>query len=238
MKTCPKCGNILVKRIAKQGINTGISFLGCLSFPVCSYTENIHNDLTDEKIHQKINEQFTDNHIFSIDDINKICADLNFHDIDDFSYWIAKNSIKYKDLSFHNYISVGSPYNETFNHLCAGINDFFNDKIDNLMKSKYQLIKNELNDWFAELERLSKIKEERIQNNLIKIETEHLEALKRKSKKATFDIFNAITRKDKKAVISLLNKGAILTETNSDNLTPLELANRIGDIEIIKLLEK
>lgn len=36
---CPKCGNTLVERIAKRGINAGNRFLGCSNFPKCRYTE-------------------------------------------------------------------------------------------------------------------------------------------------------------------------------------------------------
>lgn len=32
---CPKCGGIMVKRVAKQGTNAGNQFWGCQSFPAC-----------------------------------------------------------------------------------------------------------------------------------------------------------------------------------------------------------
>lgn len=38
---CPKCGNILIKRITKKGINKGQVFYGCSTFPRCRYTRLI-----------------------------------------------------------------------------------------------------------------------------------------------------------------------------------------------------
>jgi restriction system protein len=32
---CPRCGNDMVKRIAKQGPNAGEPFWGCSAFPQC-----------------------------------------------------------------------------------------------------------------------------------------------------------------------------------------------------------
>ncbi len=36
---CPKCGNSLVKRVAKKGVNAGNEFYGCSGFPRCRYTK-------------------------------------------------------------------------------------------------------------------------------------------------------------------------------------------------------
>jgi len=33
--TCPRCGSVMVKRIAKQGSNAGNAFWGCPAFPKC-----------------------------------------------------------------------------------------------------------------------------------------------------------------------------------------------------------
>jgi restriction system protein len=33
--SCPKCGNAMVKRTAKQGANTGKAFWGCTAYPQC-----------------------------------------------------------------------------------------------------------------------------------------------------------------------------------------------------------
>lgn len=41
--TCPKCGNLLVKRTAKKGGNAGNTFLGCATFPKCRYTAEASN---------------------------------------------------------------------------------------------------------------------------------------------------------------------------------------------------
>jgi restriction system protein len=32
---CPKCGNVMIKRIAKKGANTGNTFWGCTNYPQC-----------------------------------------------------------------------------------------------------------------------------------------------------------------------------------------------------------
>lgn len=40
-KFCPRCGNELVKRIAKKGKNQGNQFWGCSSYPKCRYTEDL-----------------------------------------------------------------------------------------------------------------------------------------------------------------------------------------------------
>ena len=38
-RICPKCGSILVLRVAKKGDNAGKQFYGCSSFPQCRYHE-------------------------------------------------------------------------------------------------------------------------------------------------------------------------------------------------------
>lgn len=38
---CPKCGNGLVKRRARSGSLAGNEFLGCKSYPKCSYTKKL-----------------------------------------------------------------------------------------------------------------------------------------------------------------------------------------------------
>jgi len=40
-KLCPQCGNMLLLRVAKQGINKGNEFYGCSSYPKCRYTSNL-----------------------------------------------------------------------------------------------------------------------------------------------------------------------------------------------------
>ncbi|MHA2879784.1 topoisomerase DNA-binding C4 zinc finger domain-containing protein, partial [Vibrio campbellii] len=37
-KVCPNCQSVLVKRVAKRGVNKGRAFYGCTSFPTCRYT--------------------------------------------------------------------------------------------------------------------------------------------------------------------------------------------------------
>lgn len=38
---CPKCGAMLVERIAQKGQYTGSKFLGCESYPSCRFTKNL-----------------------------------------------------------------------------------------------------------------------------------------------------------------------------------------------------
>jgi len=38
--TCPRCGNPMVKRVAKQGVAAGQEFWGCSHFPACRGTRN------------------------------------------------------------------------------------------------------------------------------------------------------------------------------------------------------
>lgn len=40
-KICPECGNNLVLRVAKHGINVGEKFYGCSNFPKCRYIEKL-----------------------------------------------------------------------------------------------------------------------------------------------------------------------------------------------------
>ena len=40
-KICPECGNNLVLRVAKHGINVGVKFYGCSNFPKCRYIEKL-----------------------------------------------------------------------------------------------------------------------------------------------------------------------------------------------------
>lgn len=40
-KTCPRCGNKLILRVAGRGENKGKKFWGCMGFPKCRYIENI-----------------------------------------------------------------------------------------------------------------------------------------------------------------------------------------------------
>lgn len=34
--TCPKCGSEMIKRVARQGANSGKEFLGCVTYPKCN----------------------------------------------------------------------------------------------------------------------------------------------------------------------------------------------------------
>jgi hypothetical protein len=40
-KVCLKCGGMLVRRVAKRGVNKGNSFYGCSNYPKCKYTAQI-----------------------------------------------------------------------------------------------------------------------------------------------------------------------------------------------------
>jgi len=39
---CPKCGKPLVRRVARQGQNSGAEFWGCAGYPACRYTMSIN----------------------------------------------------------------------------------------------------------------------------------------------------------------------------------------------------
>ena len=41
--SCPRCGNSMVKKIARQGFNAGNEFWGCSTYPKCKGTMNIIN---------------------------------------------------------------------------------------------------------------------------------------------------------------------------------------------------
>ncbi|HFC30476.1 MAG TPA: nuclease [Oceanospirillales bacterium] len=38
--SCPKCGSLLVERVARKGVNAGNTFLGCSNFPRCRFIKN------------------------------------------------------------------------------------------------------------------------------------------------------------------------------------------------------
>ncbi len=38
---CPKCGSVMVSRLARQGFNAGNRFWGCSSFPLCRGTRSM-----------------------------------------------------------------------------------------------------------------------------------------------------------------------------------------------------
>lgn len=41
---CPRCGNKLILRTAKKGVNAGKQFYGCSGFPKCRYVKPIENE--------------------------------------------------------------------------------------------------------------------------------------------------------------------------------------------------
>jgi restriction system protein len=41
VRTCPKCGGALIKRVAKRGAMAGNVFYGCANYPKCRHTKNI-----------------------------------------------------------------------------------------------------------------------------------------------------------------------------------------------------
>jgi predicted RNA-binding Zn-ribbon protein involved in translation (DUF1610 family) len=38
---CPKCGNVLVRRVSKKGARKGVAFLGCSNYPSCKYVKTV-----------------------------------------------------------------------------------------------------------------------------------------------------------------------------------------------------
>lgn len=49
MNYCPKCGAVLVKRIAKRGEQSGREFYGCSNFPKCRYIKNIEDETNNDQ---------------------------------------------------------------------------------------------------------------------------------------------------------------------------------------------
>lgn len=43
--TCPKCGSDMVKRVARQGANSGKEFWGCVAYPKCKGTKLLNDNL-------------------------------------------------------------------------------------------------------------------------------------------------------------------------------------------------
>lgn len=42
---CPKCGAVLVRKVAKKGERAGKAFYGCSNFPKCRYIKNIEDEI-------------------------------------------------------------------------------------------------------------------------------------------------------------------------------------------------
>lgn len=249
MKTCPKCKNNLVIRIAKKGELKNTKFWGCSTFPKCRYTESIDNLTPDELFdfnqsnHQNILSLFPYNHLFTKEDIYEIIKELPFASNDDYFYWLSKETVSYKDDFPHNWIEVESPYRETLDNLIISTNSHFNNIIEKIISNKSNKIKEDLTYESNAKKIKSKIE---LYNQILKnkfdrlreVEKEHRKAVQRRSIKATKDIFNAIKRKDIKAIIALRKKGADLNKVNEIGLTAIELGNRIGNDKIIKALNQ
>lgn len=249
MKTCPNCKNNLIIRVAKKGELKNTKFWGCNTFPKCRYTESIDSLTTDELFdfnqsnHQKIVSLFPYNHLFTKEDIYKIIKELPFASNDDFFYWISKETVSYKDKFPHHWIRVGSPYRQTLDNLIKSINSYFNNIIKKIISNKSNKINEDLT--YESNAKKIKIKIElynQISKNkfdsLKEVKKEHIKADQRRSIKATKDIFNAIKRKDIKAIIALRKKGASLNIVNENELTAIELGNKLGNDKIIKALNQ
>ena len=72
----------------------------------------------------------------------------------------------------------------------------------------------------------------------MKEEMRHQNAVQRRAVAATQKIFSAIARGDIKAVEALIEKGADLAAHNSEGLTPLQVAERCGNKNIINILKQ
>ena len=54
MPQCPKCGSLMIKRLAKRGRNTGKYFYGCSKYPECKSVININGNMTKKSLNQDL----------------------------------------------------------------------------------------------------------------------------------------------------------------------------------------
>jgi len=194
------------------------------------------NDIvSDAKRHFAINEIYSDSYKFVNSDFKNLDLLLGFENQNDFFFWIASQQ-SVVTHSIHNYLPVGSPYYYTFKNLTDSINSYFKNILSFIIREQQLLIEKSLVEWeiyISEnrntINERKRIIEERI-NNDYKI------AQKRKSEKATINIFNAIRRKDIKAIIALINKGANFNYINSEGLNCITYAKILNDKNVIETL--
>jgi len=237
-------------------------FWGCSSYPGCRSIEktilkleksfnwreeeskinsmkylNPTDIVSDAIRHSAICDHFKYDHKFTLSDIDKLDLTLCFNTKQDFFFWVAtqKSIVTH---SVHNYLPVGSPYYFTFKELRKSINKNYQKVIKNISTIQIDDIENSINKWREYFQAIEESETARIKFSEEKVDIEHQLALKRKSEKATINIFNAIRRKDVKAIIELRKKGADLYSKNENGLNCIEYADSLGVEKVIESLRK
>lgn len=170
---------------------------------------------------------------FKLEELNNL---LDFENEEELFYWIARESIRFQNESAHNFIKVGSPHNHLLAYLVKYLDKNYNNVISDVIKNQREKINLDLSGWIEHINFLEKCRCSRKLESERKEKEIHDEAVKRKTEKATQDIFKAVRRKDVNAIISLRIKGADLNFKNESGFTVLEYAKQIGDEKIINAL--
>lgn len=160
---------------------------------------------------------------------------LGFQNQSEFLFWLASQT-KVNTVGAHNYLPVGSPYYFTFNNLVNFINVVYNNSIRVILIERNNEIESCILQWKNYFRQRLEEKQHRRKVSEEAIQTQHQEAVERKSKKASFDIFSAIRRKDIKAIISLRKRGIDESFKNAEGLTCLEYAMTLGNDNVIEAL--
>ncbi len=206
---------------------------------------------TDYERHCAIYKKFSYDHKFLNSDIKGLDILLGFENQNDFFFWICAtqhyNSFIPWD-PWHQFEYFGGPYDGLFISLAEYINKKFDNVLLDILKDfnmKHDLILSAISTmpntgwrYFFTLEQAERFREkkENFERHILKEEEDHLAAVKRRSIKATENIFNAIRRKDYKAILALRIKGADLQYKNDSELTPLEYAESFKDKLLIEAL--
>lgn len=260
MRLCKICNSKMILRLSKKEPYMDKYFWGCSTFPICSIIENtilikkdfrtyyLGNDsansilsikpydiLTDAERHYAICQHFEYDYSFNRDDLESLDLILGFEDRDELHFWIASQQIIVTH-GVHNHLPVGSPYYFTFRNLTDSINKRFDNKISDILIEKKDLIEQSIAVWTEFFMRKSEASTHRQKISEEKIQADHQEAEKKKSEKASVNIFNAIRRKDIKAIEALKKKGADLTIKNEEGLTCIDYAKTFNDNHLIEVL--
>jgi len=195
---------------------------------------------TDAERHYAISKKFSYDHKFLNNDIKGLDTLLGFENKNDFFFWVCATQHYHSGLSWQNHMPVHYAYHILFISLTEYINNEFDNILLDLLKTKRDLIPEPNTGWryFFTLEQAERFREkkENFERHILKEEVDHLAAVKRRSIKATENIFNAIRRKDYKAILALRIKGSDLQYKNDSELTPLEYAESFKDKLLIEAL--
>ncbi|HEY5536599.1 MAG TPA: hypothetical protein VIL99_16900 [Ignavibacteria bacterium] len=171
--------------------------------------------------------------VFEIKNLKEL---LDFDKDDELFYWIAKEKIRFDGISSHNFIKVGSPYDQLYKYLCTYIDNNYGDSISNIIKNQKDKIFFELSSWIEYRKYVEGCELSRKLYSETKEKEKHDIAVKKRSEKATNNLFNAIRRKDLKAIVSLRIKGADINNKNNQGISALDYANNLGDEGVVNIL--